>query len=62
MNRILHDMVNGKMNFRKAILWTFLVAFLLVLLSMLWSVGRAVDAVCEDIVADPKRVEIRVGT
>lgn len=51
---ILHDLIDGKMNIRKAILWAFAVYVMAIIAGMLWHTYDAYVAVTEYTKAHPE--------
>lgn len=56
MRNIINDLVNGKMNVRKWILWIIALAFVGVIFRALWAVSGAVVAVSDAVKANPSAV------
>ena len=58
MEVILHELVDGKMNIRKLILWAFIVLFLVLGASAAIAIVRALWAVSDFVVANPSCLTI----
>ena len=58
MEGILHELVDGKMNIRKLILWAFIVLFLVLGASAAIAIVRALWAVFDFVVANPSCLTI----
>lgn len=56
MNQIIRDLVTGKMNVRKWILWAIAIAMIIPIVLSLWSACFAVISVSKAIHDDPERV------
>lgn len=53
MERIIYEILSGKMNLRKLVLWAFAIYLMLVAGRVFWSIGDAVVAVAEYSEAHP---------